>query len=132
VLGLAVQQGDEIAVVVLPRHVGEQGVGLQYGGQALRGFAAAVADLDQLRQMGSDLALVPRGQDRLDIREVLVQRGPPDPGLRGDPRHRDREQPVSGHQCRGGVEDRVAHLATVGLDRLVPQLRHHRTIRDDR
>ena len=29
-----------------------------------------------------------------------------------------------GHQRRSGVQDRVAHLAAVRLDRLVPQLRH--------
>jgi len=32
---------------------------------------------------------------------------------------------------RGGVQDRVAHLVAVRLDRLGPQLRHRPSIRDD-
>jgi hypothetical protein len=88
----------------------------------------AVPHRGELRQVRVHLPLVPRGQDRLNVREVLVERGPPDPCLFGDLGHRDRRQPVLGDQRDCGVEDRVAHLASVRLDCLAPQLRHAASI----
>ena len=81
-------------------------------------------------EVAGDLTFVPGDQDRFDVGEVLVQRRASDAGLLGDLRHRHRPQPVLGHQRRRGVEGRVAHRAAVRLDRLVPQLRHDRSIRD--
>jgi len=90
-----------------------------------------VSDLGELGEVLGDLAFVPGKQDRLHVREVLVQRRSADAGVLGDLGHRHRGQPVLGHQGRGGVQGGVAHRAAVRLDRLVPQPRHHPTIRDD-
>ena len=92
-----------------------------YGGAAA---GAPVTDLGQVSQVAADLPLVPGKQDRLDVPEVLVQGRAPDAGLLGDLRHRHRPQPVPGDEGRRRVQDRVAHLAAVRLDRLVPQPRH--------
>ena len=105
-------------------------VGFEHRFEPLTSVTSLVPDVGEILEMASDLTVVPGQQDRLDIREVLVQRRASDPGLRGDPRHRYREQPVLGHQRRRRVQDRVAHLATVRLDCRVPQLRHAFSIRD--
>src|SRR5262249_8477798 len=47
-----------------------------------------------------------------------------DAGLLGDLRHRHRPQPMLANEARCGVQDRVAHLSAVRLDRLVPKPRH--------
>src|SRR6266511_153839 len=75
-------------------------------------------------EVSADLTLVPCDQDRLDVREVLVQRRTSDTGLLGDLRHRHGSQPALGHQRGRGVEGCVANGASVRLDRLVPQFRH--------
>jgi hypothetical protein len=43
-----------------------------------------VPDAAKVVQMAGDLAFVPGDQDRLDVGEVLVQRGTPDAGLLGN------------------------------------------------
>ena len=79
-------------------------------------------------EVAGDVAVVPGGQDRFDVGEVLVQGRPADAGFLGDPRHRHRRQPVFGDQGRGGVQGRVVHRSAVLLDRLGPQLRHQPNI----
>jgi len=110
--------------VVLSPLVLDQRVGVQHLLEAFAGVALPVADLPELCQVAADPAFVPGGQDRLDVREVLVQGRPPDAGLRGDLRHLHAGQPVFGHQRRRGVQGRVAHRLPVRVDRLVPELRH--------
>jgi hypothetical protein len=120
-----VQQAGElvVAVLVLDVRVGEQN-GLEL---VARG-AGGVRDVGELLEVSGDLALVPGDEDRLDVREVLVQGGAADPGLRGYPGHRHRGQPVLVNQRRRGVEGRVMHRAAVLLDRVGPQLRHQLSI----
>lgn len=105
------------------------GEGAQYRLEAFDGALGLVPDLCQIGQVVGDLPVVPGEQDRLDIREVLVQRGPSDAGLLGDLRHRDRAHSALGGQSRGGVQNRVAHGAAVRLDRLVPHLRRQASLR---
>ena len=105
--------------------VGDERVGLEHSFESSASIAGLVADFGELFEVAGDLTFVPGGQDRFDIREVLVQRRTSDAGFLGNLRHRHRPQPLRGHQCRGGVQGRVAHRAAMRLDRLVPQLRHH-------
>jgi hypothetical protein len=106
----------------------EQGVRLQHGCKARVGASCPVADAGEMGEVAADLALVPREQDRLDIGKVLVQRGAPYACLLGDRRHPHRPQAALGDQRRRSVEDRLAHLAPVRVDRLAPQLRHPRSV----
>jgi hypothetical protein len=55
--------------------------GLEAGGRAIGG----VASLCQQAQVASNLPLVPGDQNRLDVGEVLVQRGAADAGGGGAP-----------------------------------------------
>ena len=75
-------------------------------------------------EVGHDLTFVPGGQDRFDVREVLVQRRASDAGFLGDLRHRHRADPALGNEAGSGLDDRLADGAAVLLDRRVPQLRH--------
>ena len=112
--------------------MGDERVRLQHGFQPLAGSAGLVADHGEMLQMPSDVPFVPGGQDRLHVGEVLVQCRAPDAGLLGDLRHRDRGEPVLGHQRGGRIQGGVAHRATVLVDRLGPQLRHAHIIHDAR
>ena len=71
---------------------------LEHSFQALVGVTWPVADLSESLEVSRDLTLMPGKKDRLDVREVLVERGAADAGLLGDLRHRDRPQAVLGHE----------------------------------
>jgi len=122
----SVQECRELGAVML---AGDEGVGLEHGFEPLACVPGPVADFSEKFEMRGHLTFVPGNQDRLDAREVLVQRRASDARLLGDLRHRHRPQPVLGHERRSRVHGRVAHLAAVRLDRLVPELRHGPTIR---
>jgi len=119
----SMQDRRELGAVVL---VGDERVRLEYGREPLERIAVLIPDRGELLEVAVDLTLVPGDQDRLDIREVLVERRASDPGLLRDLRHGHRERSALGHQCRGGVQRRIAHRPAVCLDRLIPQLRHRR------
>ena len=123
-----VKKRRKFGAVVL---VGNECVGLENSFEPLAGIATPVPDRGEVFEVRGDLTFMPREQDRLDVREVLVQRRPPDFGGLGDLRHRHRQKPMLGHQRGSGVQGRVAHGAAVRFDRLVPKLRHHPSIRND-
>ena len=113
--------------------VGYLRVGGEHGLEPPGGGACGlVPDLGEVFEVAGDVALVPGGQDRLDVGEVLVQGRAAYARLGGDPRHRDRRQPVLGDQGCGGIQGRVMHRPAVLLDRLVPQLRHSPSLHDAR
>ena len=116
---------------VLGAFVGDVRVGVEDGFELFSGGACLVADAGEVFEVRGHVAFVPRGQDRLDVREVLVQRRPADAGLLRDLRHRHRRQSVLGHQRRGGLQSRLADRSAVLGDRLIPQLRHLCSVRDD-
>ena len=99
-------------------------VGLEHSRQTLAGVAGLLPGMGELLEMLGDLPVMPRGEDRFDVGEVLVQRRPSDPRLLGDLRHRHRRQPVLRHQRCRRVQRGVAHRSAVRLDRVVPELRH--------
>src|SRR4029450_9895898 len=72
-VGTAMQQRRQVPAVML---VDNQRVGLQDRLEPLASVTGAVSDLGELSKVLGDLALVPGEQDRLHVREVLVQRGP--------------------------------------------------------
>jgi hypothetical protein len=76
----------------------------------IRGAARQRAELDQLMNVVGDLTLVPGMQDRLDAREVLVQRRPPDADRLRNLRHRDAQRAVLIGQRPGCVEDRRPNM----------------------
>ena len=77
-------QGRELVSVVL---AGQLGVRLENCPKPIPWTVSAVPDLGEAVEMSFDLAFVPREQDRLDITEVLVQRGAPNAGVGRDLRH---------------------------------------------
>jgi hypothetical protein len=113
------------AVVRAGTLVGDARVGLEHHFEPLARVGGSVPDLGEVLQMVGHVALVPGDQDRLDVREVLVQRCPSDAGLIGDLGHRHRGQPVLGHERRRGVQRGLPHGVAVRLDRVVPEPRHH-------
>jgi hypothetical protein len=123
---LLLRPGDALTVVQKRGELGpvmpvlNECVSLQDGFEPLAGAAGPVPDPGEVVQVAGDLAIVPGGQDRLDVGEVLVQRGAPDAGLRGDLGHRHRGQPMLGDQGRGSVQRRVVHRPAMRLDRVRP------------
>jgi hypothetical protein len=115
-----VQECPELCGAMTLAAVADVGIGLQHRFEAGIGIAVPIPELGEMSQMSIDVPFVPGGQDRFDVREVLVQRRTSDPGFLGDLRHRHGQQPVLGHQRPGGFQDRLAHVATVRLDRLAP------------
>ena len=81
-------------------------------------------DVVKLLEVIGDLALVPGGEDRVDVGEVLVERRAADSGPLCDLGHRDTGQAAYGDQTGCRVEDRFPHRVAVGRDGVVPQLRH--------
>lgn len=114
------EERSEFGVVMPAGLVGDEGVRFEHGFQPLASVAGLLPDFGEILEVAGDLMFVPGAQDRFDVWEVLVQGRASDAGLLGDLRHSHRPQPVFGHQRRSGVQDRVAHLATVSLDRLGP------------
>src|ERR1017187_9307455 len=70
--------------------VGHQRVSLKHGFEPPGDVTGLVPDACEMLQVAADLALVPGDQDGLNVGKVLIQRRPPDAGLRGDLRHRPR------------------------------------------
>jgi hypothetical protein len=70
------QRWRQFAVVL----VLDERVGLEHRLEALGGVARPVGELGEMFKVTGDLAFVPRDQDGLDVREVLVQGRPPDAG----------------------------------------------------
>jgi hypothetical protein len=116
-----VQQRGPVAAVAALADLGRVGPQdrFQPGGRLRR-----LADVRQATEVRGDVPLVPGEQDRLDVREVLVERGAADAALPGDLGHGHAGQPVLGDQHGGGVEGRVADRVAVRLDRLAPDPRH--------
>ena len=112
------------------RFVSEACVGLQYRGQPFRGAPGVVACRDELLEVGRDLPFVPRGDERVDVGEVLVQRRPPDPSVLRDLRHRHPAQPVPCHQRRHGVDRGIAHRTAMPCHRVGPQPGHSTSVDD--
>ncbi|GAA4862152.1 hypothetical protein GCM10023203_07110 [Actinomycetospora straminea] len=104
------------------------GVGAEDRSQGLLRVVGGLAHRGQLLEVRVDLALVPGREDGLDVGEVLVDRRPGDPRGGGDPGHGDGPEPVLVGERPRGVLDRLAHHAAVGLDGLVPELRHAPTV----
>jgi MFS transporter, DHA2 family, multidrug resistance protein len=123
-----VQQGGQLTAV--PALAGQAGVLPQDGRQPARRTGRG-ADGGEVLQVHGDVALVPGREDGLDVREVLVERGPADAAVLGDLRHRHAGQPVLGDQGRRGVQRGVPHGVPVRRDRLGPDPRHAATIRRD-
>jgi hypothetical protein len=122
-----VERGGELGTVVF---VLDQRVVLHHRSQTIQRWTPRVRDRRKLRDVRAHVALVPGRQDRLDAREVLVQGRPPDPSSFGDLRHGHRIHAELGGQRCGGVEDGLADLASMRLDRLAPHLRHEVIIRN--
>jgi hypothetical protein len=80
-------------------------------------------------EVHGDVALVPGDQGGFDTREVLVERGAANARLLCYLGHGHRPQTMSGDQGCSRLENRVMHLAAVGLDGLMPELRDHVSIR---
>jgi len=123
----SMQECRKLGAVVLVENEREC---LEHGFEPAISVVSLMSELGEMFEVAGHQTLVPCEKDRFDVCEVLVQRRTTDAGLLGDLRHRHRPQPVLGHEVRGGVQDRVAHLAAVRLNRLVPELRHRRSIRE--
>ncbi len=129
-LMILMEERRKLGVVVTMELVDDERVGLEHRAKSLARTTGFVPDLAEMREVPADLTLVPAAEDRFDVGEVFVERRASDARLLGDLRHRDTEQSVLGDQGRGGIHDRVAHLAAVRLDRPGPELRHNCSIRD--
>ena len=70
-----------LGVVVLVGHECER---FEHNFESFTGIAGLVPDFGEMFEVAADLTFVPRNQDALDVREVLVQRRTPDAGLFGD------------------------------------------------
>ena len=122
---MATVMGRAVVLVI------NESVAFEHSFQLLARIQSLVADPSEVLKMPGDRPIVPGQNDRFHVREVLVQRCTPNPGFVGNLRHCHGEQPVFGDKRRGRVEDRVADLAAVCLDGLVPELGDHARIRDD-
>lgn len=99
--------------------------------ESLAGIARPILDCGELREVPGNLASVPSGQDRLYVREVLVERRPSDARLLG-PSTVTVEQVLNdwlatvGH----GLAPITSHnYQSIIAGRLVPQIGHIR-VRD--
>jgi hypothetical protein len=123
-----VQQRGQVALAM---GVGETRVGAQHGREPQARIFLPLAGAGELVEVVGDLPLLPGEQDRLDIREVLVEGRAADAGVLGDLRHGDRGRPVRLDEFRGHRQDRLVHRLPVALDGLVPQPRHQLSIQTD-
>jgi hypothetical protein len=121
----SVEDGGQPVVAMLMRN---QRIRLEHCFEPADGITRLISHTDELFEMPSYLPLVPGDQDRLDVRKVLIQRGPSDAGRLGDLGHRYRDQPVLLDESGGRVEGRLADGATMRIDRLGPQPWHPRRI----
>lgn len=81
----SMEKGGEFRIVVLRGH---QYVSLEDGFEPIERLARSVAYRRKMFDVREHLALMPRHQNRLYVREVLVERRSTDPGFSGDERHR--------------------------------------------
>src|SRR5947208_1364737 len=100
--------------------VADERVRLQYVVDAV----GPLPDVVELLEMVGDLALVPGGENRVHLGEVLVERRAADAGPLRDLGHRDAGQAAFGDQTACRVEDRFPHGVAMSRDGVVPQLRH--------
>ena len=101
-------------------------VRFEHGPKPVVGGPSNMRERDESLEVPANLALVPRCEDCLDTREVLVQRRATDARTVCDFGHRDRSQAALFHERRRGLENRVAHGAAMAIDGLIPELRHVR------
>jgi hypothetical protein len=125
----SMDQRGELRPVLVPLK-GDQRVGLEDGFKSRTRLAGLVAKLGQVFQVPGDMLFVPFDQDRLDTREVLVERGSPDTRLVGYLGHRHRTQPVPSDKGSGGFQDCIAYFPSVCGDGLVPEPWNLASIRD--
>src|SRR5262249_50900214 len=124
----SLHQRREIDVLVL---VANERVRLEHHPESLAWITSLLPERRELGEMAGNVPFMPGDQDRFDVWKVLVQGPASDAGLLSDLPHRHRSQSVLGDERPGGVQDRVAHLTPVGLNRLVPEFRHVLSIRND-
>ncbi len=93
---IAMQQRNKLGGV-LPAPVDTQRIDPKHRLEPGAGITGPAAQRRELLEMPGNVPVVPRDQDRLDVREVLVQRRPTDPGGLRDLGHRDPGQPVLGN-----------------------------------
>jgi hypothetical protein len=124
----AMQECRKLGPMVLVRR---ERIGHQHRFEALAGVTRLIPNLSEMCEVLGDLTFVPGNEDRFDIGEVLVERRTSDARLLGDLGHRHRPQPLLSDQLGGDVERRIAYRAPMRFDRLVPQLRHQRSVRKD-
>jgi hypothetical protein len=117
---VSMQQCRQLGVVTPSGSARKHSIGVEHRVQPLASVAGPVPHVSEVREVFSDLASVPRSQDRFDVREVFVERRPSNARILRDLRHRHRQQPASSDQRCCGVQDRLAYLAAVRLDGLGP------------
>jgi hypothetical protein len=76
-----------------------------------------ISHVRKMVQMPRNLTLMPRGNDRLEVGEVLVESCSTDPRRFRDLRHRHGEQPARFYEAGRSIEDRFTYLASMRLDR---------------
>ena len=106
-------------------------VGLQNGMETVDWVSNAIPRGEELFEVNGDLTFMPGEKDGLDIGEVFVQRRSPDTGGLRDAGHCHRKETVFGDQHGGCGQDRIVDFASVGFDRLGPELWHGPSIRAD-
>src|SRR6266702_4955620 len=92
--------------------------------QALRGSARPVSEGPQILEVPGDVTVMPRDEDRFNVRKVVVESCPSDARFFGDLGHRHGPQPMLCHQRHGGVFDGFAYPVAMRRDGLPPQLWH--------
>ena len=107
----------------------DRGVVQQCGFKALHRGGGVTGNPVELRKVMRDLLLVMRKKNRVDVGEVLVERGTTDSGGLRDERHRQGQRPQLACQTPGGLEDRLSNGFPMLLDGCAPHLRHRLTIR---
>jgi hypothetical protein len=111
----------EFGSVVL---VTDECVGFEHSFKSLGGVSRLVSDSGKMSEVVCNLLLVPGDEDRFDVRKVFVKGGTSDTGCFGNLRHRHRCQPVLGHECGSGGQDRLMNCTAVCFDRIIPKLWH--------
>lgn len=89
------------AVVVMSHPVEDGSIGSQYRFESFECRAGPVAQCSQLVQVMGNVLGVPGHQDGLDIGEVLIRGGPPDPGCLG-----------RGNRAQALLDDHLTHCVS--------------------
>lgn len=120
----ALVQPHHDCVAVIVTGAGKERVSMKHCLQLFPRPFKTVLDVHQFRQMGLDLAFVPRNQDGFNVREVLVQGRPSNASTLRYRGHRDPGHTMARDQARCGIKNCPAHSLPVYFDRLVPKLGH--------